>query len=403
MMTFDQIAIICLLIAMLSIYALERFRIEVVAMSGLAAGFALGLVPLQNVFVGFSSPAVITVVEILLIVSVLARTHVIDRFAGAIAARVESDYAILAVLCGTAALISVFMNNIGALALMFPVTLSVCARLDVAPTKVLMPLSFATLLGGLCSLTGTPANLIVNDWRIDQTGGAFDYFSMAQVGVPVAIAGLGWLVLSAPHIFRSVRNAGAQPLEIGPSEFLAEVELPAGSTWTGLRLPEAERKAEIQIHGVVRDGRHVFARRAEIELAVGDRLLAEMELEQLDVLRASGEIVPAAAPLEIAEGERIEAVVMPDSIVLGSRIETLRSFSERGVGMLALASRRRRIEGSFADLQLGVGDVLVLTAIEPRSGRLSQRRECCPCRFGRRQKGVRARCPASPSLSPASS
>ena len=84
----------------------------------------------------------------------------------------------LAVLCLAGGGVSVFMNNIGALALMFPVTLSICARLGLSPARMLMPLSFATLLGGMCSLTGTPANLIVNDWRIAETGGGFGYFAL---------------------------------------------------------------------------------------------------------------------------------------------------------------------------------------------------------------------------------
>src|SRR3546814_13214166 len=88
---------------------------------------------------------------------------------------------------GPSALQLVFMNNVGSFALGFPVALSVCARLDIPPARVLMPLSFATLLGGLCSLTGTPANLIVNEWKISETGAGFGYFELARIGLPVAI------------------------------------------------------------------------------------------------------------------------------------------------------------------------------------------------------------------------
>ena len=183
-MTFEQGAIMAILLAMLVAYATERFRVEVVAMSGLAAAFAIGIVPVTAVFSGFASPAVITVVEILLVVAALANTRALDSFARTIASRLQGESAVLLFLCVSGALVSVFMNNIGALALMFPVAISVCARLGIAPARVLMPLSFATLLGGMCSLTGTPANLVVNEWMAGETGRDLGYFELAIVGGP---------------------------------------------------------------------------------------------------------------------------------------------------------------------------------------------------------------------------
>ena len=188
-MSFDQAAILVILLVMLIVYATERFRIEVVALSGLAVAFAVGVVPVQSVFSGFSNPAVITVVEILLVVAALARTQIIDNFAAQISARTQNETVMLLFLCVVGASFSVFMNNIGALALLFPVALSVCAKLEIAPAKILMPLSFATLLGGMCSLTGTPANLFVNQWFVNETGRNMGYFELGIVGGPLAIIG----------------------------------------------------------------------------------------------------------------------------------------------------------------------------------------------------------------------
>src|SRR4029079_19305372 len=107
----------------------------------------------------------------------------------------------LAIICITGAAISVFMNNIGALALMFPVTMSVAQRLNLSAARMLMPLSFATLLGGMCSLTGTPANLVVNQWLISETGQNFGYFDLALLGGPLTVIGLIWIVAGAPLTF----------------------------------------------------------------------------------------------------------------------------------------------------------------------------------------------------------
>lgn len=358
-MNFDQWAIIGLLLVMLITYASERFRVELVAMAGLAVGFGLGLVPTQDVFAGFSSPAVITVAEVLLIVSALAGTRAVDNFARRIVGRTRNETAILAVLCLTGAFISVFMNNIGALALMFPVALSVCSRLEIPPGKVLMALSFSTLLGGTCSLTGTPANLVVNEWKVQETGGSFAYFQLGLLGVPVALAGLAWIIFAAPRVFRGMQPPPAAPFEAGPAEFVAEFLVPPASPLVGLHPGEAEERHDLRVHSVVRHGAHVFARRSDIVIAAGDVVLVEAGLARLDSARQDGLL--AALAHESLAAERIEVVAMPESLLIGSRVGDIMAFMDRAVQVVGLASRRRRIEGRFQDLQIGMGDVLVLS------------------------------------------
>lgn len=354
-MTFDQIAIVVLLLCMFGAYALERFPAELVAAAGLSVAFGTGLVPIQNVFGGFSNPAVITVIEILLVVSVLARTHAIERLADLIIARARTERAVLAILCCCGAFVSVFMNNIGALALLFPVALSVCARLEIPPGRMLMPLSFATLMGGMCSLTGTPANLIVNEWKVNETGIGFGYFSLGLVGLPVTLAGLIWLVIVAPRMFGHMRGVPAA-LTSGPSDFLFEVRVSNASDLVGIALPDAENNLAATIHDVMRAGVHVFARREDILIMADDVLLVECSLERFDEVQTQGKVAPA-----LSRDDRLEVVVMPDSILLGSRMGALENFAEQGLHVLGLASRRHRIEGQFGDLQIGLGDVLILS------------------------------------------
>jgi di/tricarboxylate transporter len=353
--TFEQWTIVGILVAMLAAYVTERIRVEMVAMSGLGLGYLSGVVPVQNVFAGFSSAAVVTVVEILLIVSALAQSQAIDAFARRIVARTRNETAVLAILCVLAAAVSVVMNNIGALALFFPVALSVCARLDIPPGRVLMPLSFATLLGGTCSLTGTPANLVVNEWKIAETGTGFSYFEPALIGGPVALAGLVWIVLAARRTFRRMPAPAPAGFDAGPSDFLSEMAVLDDSPLAGRRLLDVEEEFDLHIHGVMRHGAHVFARRGDIVIASGDNLLVEADFSLLDELRGR------AASDEAAGGERVEAVVMPESLLLGSRVADIGAFAEHSVRVAALASRRHRVEGSFGDLQIGMGDVLVLT------------------------------------------
>ena len=355
-MTFSQWAILGILAAMVVSYALEHFRVELIAMAGLAVAFALGLVPVQSVFSGFGNSAVITVAEILLVVAALAQSRVIDSFARRIVSRAYGEMAILAILCTLAAATSAVMNNIGALALFFPVTLSVCARLGIPPARMLMPLSFATLLGGTCSLTGTPANLVVNEWMVSQTGAGMGFFGLARIGLPVVLVGLAWLAFAGPRMLRA--PAGPSPVtEAGPASFLVEVQVPRGSSVAGLHLPEVEARHEIHVHGVVRNGAHVFARRTDIVLTSDDMLLIEADFALVEQLCAQGALKLGGPALA---RERSEAVVMPDSFLLGSRIGDVGLFAEQAVRVVGLASRRHRVEGRFADLQIGLGDVLIL-------------------------------------------
>ncbi len=357
-MTFIQWATVGILVGMLVAYASERFRLETVAITGLAVAFLVGVVPTQNVFSGFASPAVITVVEVLLLVSALSQTRIMDDFARRIIGGAKQETTVLALLCTMAAGVSVFMNNIGALALFFPVALSVCAKLDIPPARVLMPLSFATLLGGMCSLTGTPANLVVNEWAIAETGSAFGYFELALIGGPVAIIGLIWVVLAAPWVFRDRDIDAPKGIDARPTRFLAEMSVPNDSWLAGQHVPDAESECEIHIRGVMRHGMHVFARRDDILIAPGDILLIEGDLGQIEQLREPGALVSREDTS--ADIERVEAVVMPDSLLLGSRVGDILIFAEHSVEVVGLASRRSRIEGSFDDLQIGLGDVLLL-------------------------------------------
>jgi di/tricarboxylate transporter len=356
-MTLAQAAIVVILLGMLAAYATERFRVELVALSGLAAGFLTGVVPVQNVFVGFASPAVVTVVEVLLVVAALSRARVIDSFARRIVLHFRSERVALAVVCITGAFVSVFMNNIGALALMFPVTISVCQRLDLAPARMLMPLSFGTLLGGMCSLTGTPANLVVNQWLIGETGRNFGYFELALLGGPLTIVGLVWLVAAAPATF-SRFTAGAESDDTLPAPMVSERRVPVGSALIGRHLPHLETEPGLMVHGVMRDGAHVFARRSDIALVAGDIVVAEADLALLDELDDTGDLASLRPVPETAE--RREYVVMPESLLLGSRIGSIRAFAEHSLEVVGLSMRRGRIEGGFDELQVGMGDMLVL-------------------------------------------
>lgn len=356
-MSFEQAAILVLLVGMLIVFALDRIRMELVAIGGLGLGVALGLVGPADAFTGFSNPAFVTVVEILLIVQVLGRSGILDPLARRVSEIASGETGVLAVLCATTACLSVFMNNIGALALMLPVVTSVCRVNEFDSRRILMPVSFAALLGGLCSVIGTPANLIVSNQLAAATGRGFAFFDFAWVGVPAALAGI-LVLLVWPR-----RVLGSDPAGRGrlpPQAFrnvVSEVHVPVGSRLAGLLVAEAG----FTIHAVQRGGANLLHQRSGTSIEPGDVLLVESSLPQVESLLAGGLVtLPGNAPAT-SPRQRVEAVIMPQSTLVGSRIGTLDLFHSRGISVVAVATQTPRIEGSLADLQLSIGDVLYLS------------------------------------------
>ena len=162
-MTFEQIAILAIVVGALAAFIWGRYRIDLVAMLALLLSVAAGVVDPLTAFSGFGHPAVITVVAVLGMSAALTRSGAVGVIAERIAQRTKSDRAKTFSLIGLAGLMSSVMNNVGALALLMPITLSVARKAGLSPSRLLMPLSFASLLGGMITLIGTPPNIIIAD------------------------------------------------------------------------------------------------------------------------------------------------------------------------------------------------------------------------------------------------
>lgn len=374
-MTFEQASMLILLIAMLVLFLLDRFRVEVVAISGLLAGYALGLYPADEVFAGFSSPVVITVVEILLVVQVLARTRFFDRLSTTLAGLGIRSTGIIAILSGATGFISIFMNNIGAFSISLPVALRISAVTSIPKRQLIIPISFAALLGGLVSLIGTPANLLVSNALAGATGSGFHLLDFAYVGLPVASAGIVLIAWLAPHLFPQTEDDEATARQAQKRRMVAERRVPSGSPLVGTSLSQLPERFALQPHALLRDGAFVFGAADKCFVEPGDLLLVETEDTIFAELAASGALEPDHLQ---PDASRIEAVVMPESTLVGSRLRSLELFANRGIVISALSMRSPRIEGRFEDLQLSIGDVLVLKGDRAAIAEALEECECLP-------------------------
>jgi di/tricarboxylate transporter len=377
-MTLEQAALLILLVAMLFLFSLDRLRMEGISIGGLLAGYMLGLYPADSIFAGFASPVVVTVVEILLIVQVLARTKLFDSLAERFVASGLSHFRVITGVSALTGFISIFMNNIGAFAISLPLALRLSTLMSIPRRQLVMPISFAALLGGLVSLIGTPANLLVSDALEKTTGKGFRFFDFAYVGLPVAITGILLIALIVQRLFSKPDEAAEMPTPPA-RRIVVERSIPEHSPLVGVTLAQCPERFGIQAHALIRDRAFVFGPLEQSVIQPGDILLAQGADSVFADLAASQALVPDAHPHGLQpDFVSIEAVVMPESTVVGSRIASLEVFRNRGVTISALSMRSPRIEGRFADLQLSIGDILVLEGPKAAIAEALEECECLP-------------------------
>jgi len=274
--------ILAILAATLCLFLYGRWRHDIVAATALLATVLVGLVPADQAFSGFSHPAVTTVACVLILSSALLQTGVVDMLAERLLPTEAGPTLTIAALVTLSAVLSSFMNNVGALALLMPMALQIAKRQQLAPGKILMPLAFGTILGGMMTLIGTPSNLIVSDFRNRIGAGAFDMFAFTPVGVTVAAGGVLFVALIGWRIVPARERAGADAFDT--AAYLTEARVAPNSKAIGMTLHEAETEleaADAQIISLVRNEIRLRAPHAAGPLREGDLVLIEADQETL--------------------------------------------------------------------------------------------------------------------------
>lgn len=367
-MTAPQILLFGILGTTLGLFVWGRWRVDVVALGALLAAVATGLVPPAEAFYGFGHPAVVTVAAVLAISAALNRSGVVDAVVHRLTAATRSRTGQMAALSLFGGLISGFMNNVGALALLMPVGITTARKGGYSPSLILMPLSFATILGGLTTLVGTPPNIIVSGFRRGATGEAFGLFDFAWVGVPLATAGIAFLVLVGWRLLPKERKAAGgagEPFEI--VDYVTEIRVLGGDKVAGRTLAQVQEGAgvEFNVLQLIRSGWRYPGLLHRVTLRQGDVLLVKADSRAIQALVDHGgvELVEAAKmreELEAADLTVAEAVVTPLSWLAGRSPRGLRLRNLFGVNLLAISRKGQQIRTRLRDVRLEAGDVLLL-------------------------------------------
>jgi len=260
-MTNDQILISTILFCALLLFAWGRWRYDFVAMFILLVSVLVGVVPEKVAFMGFGHPAVVTVAAVLIVSQGLQNAGVVGLISEQIKRFSSSPFILLVMLTIVVTILSAFMNNVGALALMLPITMAAAKEYDIPPARLLMPLAFGSILGGLTTLIGTPPNIIIAAYRAEVTGQAYSMFDFTPVGVPVAVLGVLFIVFIGWRLIpknRMTKNASLNLFEI--QSYLTEIQVQKGCKFIGMRLKELpifEGTDRIEILGVATPSTYV--------------------------------------------------------------------------------------------------------------------------------------------------
>lgn len=366
-MTLPQYLSIGTLVGMMVLFIWGRFRYDVTAIIALLASLALGIVSPKQAFTGFSDDIVIIVASALVISAAVERSGVIERLLKLLSKRVTRVRSQLVILTASVGFASALVKNIGALAMMMPAAFQMAKKNDASPSVFLMPMAFASLLGGLMTLVGTSPNIIVSRVREEMLGKPFTMFDYLPVGLGLVLIGLVYLRFAYRLIPRDRRAAPTMGEALDIKGYVTEATVAPGSPAIGETIDAFLDRHDHDVmitqllRAEVRSAPHV-----ETELREGDVLIIGGDPDALErVIAGNGFLLEgddraAAAQTSDSEVGVIEAVVNVGSRLVGQTAGRLDLQARYGVNLIAIARQGQHLSRRLANTELRAGDVVVL-------------------------------------------
>ena len=372
-MSIDQKILFALLFGVFVFLIWGRWRYDLVAFVALLVGLLTGVVPKEAAFSGFGHPATIIIALVLIVSRGLSNSGAIELLARYVIDASRKLAAHISIMSALAASLSAVMNNVAALALLMPLDLQAAKKAGRSPSLTLMPLSFASILGGMITMIGTPPNIVIAEYRNDALGESFSMFDFAPVGLACAVVGvayvalIGWRLLPAG---RSGADAGAELFDL--ADYIAEVRVPEGSVVIGKRvrdLDDLADKSDIDIIGLTRKGRRLpgLARLAEIR--AGDILVVEATPDSLDEALGALDLEYVGKGQGILEDDDLtlnEVVLQESSKLAGRSAMSIRLLYRYRVALVGVSRQGKRFREQVRRLILHPGDVLLLLGPDER-------------------------------------
>ncbi len=372
-MAIEQVLISVLLFVVLVFFIHGKFRYDLVALTALIAATFLNLVPFETAFTGFSHPAVITVAAVLIMSRALMNSGIVD-FIARWFNKVGTNLTLqLIVLVSAVMVASAFMNNVGALALLMPVAIRMARKNERAPSLYLMPLAFGSLLGGMLTLIGTPANIIISTFRSETAAQTpFNMFAFFPVGSIIALLGMGIIIFLAPKIIPHRKGQVSRDELFEISDYLTQIRIPEKSKVTDKRVQELEKitEGDIVVIGHIRDGKRFSNVSPYRHLKVEDKLIVRASAADLqELIDTSGVTLSETHKLTMeritSEGVEIaEVSITATSDFINRTARNLNLRSRFSVNLLGIARSGGRIRSTPGAIRFKAGDILLLQGPE---------------------------------------
>ena len=361
---FDQIIILGLLILMVGLFIWGRWRYDAISLSVLSVFVLLGYIQPEEAFKGFSHPAVITVALVLLISKGLEKSGFISVIGRKLQSYANSEIQFMISITFFAAILSSFMNNIGAMAMLLPITLGICQKMNWNPSKFLIPLSFASILGGMNTKIGTPPNIIISEFRNDFVDKDFAFFDFAFAGVPVSILGIlfialiGWRLIKLRPI-----NSENNPL-IELEDYLVEMVITENSKLIEKRALDfrQELDEDTALMGQIDENGKKIEIHGNQKLYEGQILIMKINPDMVaDIQQEFGLDIDSENDLtSIEDLGGIEAIIIPKSRLIGRKYQYFKRLIGSELSLLGLWRRGLKFRFRLSNEIFKTGDVLLI-------------------------------------------
>ena len=371
-MTTDQIILFSLITLIFIFLIWGKIRYDVTAFAALVLASLAGVIPKDQIFSGFGHPAVIIIALVLIVSRGLSRSGAIDMLASKLVDSSRSLTKHVGLMAFVSAALSSIMNNVAALALLMPVDMQAAQRAKRSPALTLMPLSFASILGGMVTLIGTPPNIVIATFRESALGEPYGMFSFAPVGLVVAIVGVLFVSFIGWRLVPVERGKHDTLLELGDfQDYISNANVPEASSAVGKTLKNLEPFAEesdVNILGLVRRGKRLPGSARREAIRKNDLVVLEGRPDAIDQFVASADLEHVGADKHdgmLADAVALVEVVVPKGAMIEGRTAMdVRLLYRRNVTLLGISRKGRRIREQVRKAPINAGDILLLLGPE---------------------------------------
>ncbi len=375
-----------LLLVTLYLLITEKISVDLTAIGIMVLLVVTGILTPREAVAGFSNPAVITVGAMFVVSKGMMRTGGVEFLGRQIIRMARGNFLVaLAVILLTVAVASAFINNTPVVILFIPVVMAMCCEFGMSPSKFLIPVSYASILAGTCTLIGTSTNIIISDLSNDFGYGALTMFELSIIGVPIAIIGILFLLVAAPKVLPDLASPVCLVQDSNHRQYLAELLITEDSTLIGRKSSELfnDRYPKMDVLEVINKSLIYYPGRDVVTIDAGDILLVKGSLNDLiAVLHKEGVELPSSQNGLLLGAQKdapivVELIISPNSSLRGRRLHNTDLAKDKEVNIIAVKrSNLHMSEKQISDVRLQTGDILLIWCSESKLDSIRTGQDC---------------------------